>query len=275
MVGGRNSLRIECSKKIISGSPWEPHLSGFFSLQKSSPLFMYMDRDQVCAFDCQNGSGQIVYSEHGLPIPQNWVLVYDGKYNHLFLKDGLAIDINAQQVVTHIPPDLDEKYRKSKRPKRFYEESPFCFDDFCISHKGQSGYICKKNGEKLWAFNGKAYLYTDINKWNDRVFFGTAGNGGYFYVLDIEDGTKVSDIKTGGTTSIAQKGNLCFVLSNEKSAVLLCVDLNDGAIKQKINLAGKANMYSKIQLMDDKLHAITFEYSRGVLQNAVWTCVSL
>ncbi len=57
-----------------------------------------------------------------------------------------------------------------------------------------------QTNQVLWTFKFVGYLYTEIKELNGIVYFGTAGQGGHFYGLDIESGVPLHDVNTHGTT---------------------------------------------------------------------------
>ena len=170
---------------------------------------------------------------------------------------------------------LKEVFKVLQKPEKYYEEASFTFGEYCISRKGSFGYRCTLDRKILWDFQGQGYLYTDICVLKNRAFFGTAGQGGYFYILDLQTGEPLAKIKTGGTASIVTAGNCCYVLSSGKTARLMCVSLADGSILGETVLPGKSNAYSRLDLVDGKIHAITFLYKNRFLQQAVWNCIAL
>ena len=75
--------------------------------------------------------------------------------------------------------------------------------------------------------------------YQDSLLFGTAGNGGHFYVLSIKTGEKIADIKTGGTVAFVRRNNLCYFLVNDPNAKLICLDVLTGQVIDEVPLGGK------------------------------------
>lgn len=264
------------SKRIIRMNPWEPEYFGVFTLKQGLVHFYFRDRRDLCVIGQNSDDVRTIFSvkeDRHLPLPDRWAVVEHDGVSYLFLDTDRIVNIEEESETASPFKNAEERYRQIVKPSEYYVYSPFQFGEYCIEHKGECGYLCRKSGQIKWAFNGRAYLHTDILRWNDHIFFGTAGNGGYFYILSIEDGTVITAIKTGGTTCIVQEGNLCYVLSNDPKAKLLCVDLQDGKVIQEVDLPGKATVDSRLQLVDGKLHAITFIYKKGILDAAMWSCI--
>lgn len=280
MGGVSQLMELKNSIRIHAVSSWQPEYNGVFYKFEDAVGFFYAERGKV-RLQMQNAiHSSVIYqcaAGTTLPLPCNWILVEEGTTPLLFINDTTAVDISNKRICVNPPAIATNEYRRKIKPNGYYEHAPFHFNEYCISHQGQWGYICTKNSQELWRFSGYAYLYTDIFRWNNRLFFGTAGKGGFFYILNLENGSVLAQIKTGGTTSIAQQDNHCYVLSNAKKCMLLCIDLCDGIITQEVALPGKSSEHSRLQLIDDQLHAITFELDKGngSLRNAVWNCISL
>jgi hypothetical protein len=88
----------------------------------------------------------------------------------LLLNEELALDLSAFEI-THLPDTTE--YGRLRKPEKYYVEASFTHEGYEISHKGNFGYQCRRNGEKIWEFRSQGYLYTDICFRADRVFFGT------------------------------------------------------------------------------------------------------
>lgn len=269
-------MQLLWNKQIPSSNPWEPEYEGVFCKIQNTVYFCFKDSSAVAVLAEDMTIPQQITpgSEGTIPLPGRWILMEALEPACLFLNEKLVLNLRDMTFLQPDPVRLG-KYHEACRPEKFYVEAPFVHGEYCITHKGQWGYECTKNGNTIWEFQGKGYLYTDICRWSDRLFFGTAGRGGYFYILNAETGEVVSAVKTGGTASMIQIENECYILSNEKSAVLLCVDLRDGSILESVPLPGKANTYSRLREIDGKIHAVTFEYKRKEMQSALWSCLQI
>lgn len=269
------------SRYIPSTDPWEPNFGGWFFANGTVPCFVYKERGNVCLLPLTSDVPTIIHTNLGheiLPLPWHWIFLEHGGSSYLMVMPDAVIDLRQGKQLSYIPEPLRAKCLARIHPEKYFVEHQFCFDDYCISHKGNCGYRCTKTGEILWEFTGRAYLYTDIIRWNNHVFFGTAGHGGYFYILDIDSGESLASIKTGGTASIAQMDHLCFVASRgtkRNRSKLLCLDLRDGRIVQELDLHGEVTEDSKLQLIGQHLHIVTFEYRGEHLQNAIWNTVNI
>lgn len=273
-------MKLKESIYIESANPWPPEYHGFFCKIKGSIGFIFAERQTVKLLFKGSSSPDTIYCPSEgkkLHLPEKWVLVENEKGQFLFLDSTVAIDMQSMRVMQEFPNSIIEEYNKQLKPNGYYESQIFQFEEYTVAHKGPWGYICTKNGQKVWSFSGHAYLYTDIMCWKKHLYFGTAGYGGYFYVLDLESGAVLTKIKTGGTAEIVRVDNLCYILSNANNSKLLCIDLCDGTLKDELVLPGKASEHSALRMIENHLHTITFvsDKRNGSLKHAVWNCVSV
>lgn len=272
-------MRYMNGKKITQGNSLETELSGIFFQTADGVLYIFSRNGVLLATALNENHADSAFDIGPFSLqcgPFGWILSEDQEAPYLIFDRSKAINLSTWKPISPLPENLLHEYTCNAKSEYHYETDSFEFGEYRIAHKGNFGYSCCKNGKRLWDFKGQAYLFTDIVRWENRVFFGTAGHGGYFYVLDLDSGKALLSEKTGGTVYIVQKDNLCYLLSNRrKKAVLLCIDLTNGNILQELDLPGRSTVQSPLQLVGNQLHAITFDYSKGRLNGAFWNCIDL
>ena len=240
-------MKLMESVVIQHENPWEPHLDGLFLNRDGTVKFCCKEQNQVVAQD-MNGSREVWYTApegETLELPWDWTGAARGG-----------------------PPML-----RTWRPS---EAEIYYFGDYTISHTSQWSYVCKKAGEEVWSFKGYAWRYTLIERYGDNIYFGTAGQGGYFYLLNLHTGEPLLKLRTGGSAKICnRRENKLYLLQQEKKAYLLCIDLNDGTILERLELPGKADLHSAVRLIGDTVHAVTFTYKGGPVKDALWNRVEV
>lgn len=271
-------MRLLWSKPIHEENPWEPEYAGVFCKIHDRVHFCYQSRKgpRILSEDwdlskplCPDSAGV------HFPLPHRWILVEGEVPPHLFFSDNQVLNLTEMRLYDQPDRAILEQHHALWKSGKHYVEDSFQYDAYQISHKGNFGYQCTRNGIPVWTFKGQGYLYTDIFRGNDRLYFGTAGQGGYFYILNLETGEPLTKIKTGGTASIVRSGECCYILHNEKGAKLLCIDLTDGSIKNEVALPGKSCTDSILKEIDGRIHGITFEIKNGFMQHAYWNCIEL
>ena len=271
-------MHIVWSKCIKSSNLWEPEYFGVFYKLNNEITYFFKEYDNVFALSEKNNEPRIIYSCFNgvrLSLPRKWTIVENNDNVFLLFSENQGFDLKKNEFSYHIPVQMQSAYNSFVRPEEYYVEAAYDLGEYRIEHKGNCGYVCKAKGIPIWEFRGRAYLYTDMVQWNNRVFFGTAGNGGYFYVLDLESGQNLVSIKTGGTRSFVQLGNLCYILSNEKNAKLLSIDLSSGRTICHCDLPGTATTNSKIAIVDNLIQTITYDIAGKRTKSAIWSCIEL
>ena len=260
-----------------SDCPWPPEYSGRFFRTGEGIVFCFLDGCSVVALS-DSGVRKVLVpdcrAEH-IDLPGHWDFVVVESGDWLMFSEHQGVKINTLENVSQVPEDAAEAFTRKQKPEKYLVESSFCFDDLTVLHLGQWGYECRRGNEQLWTFKGRAYLYTEIKRFGDHIYFCTAGNGGYFYLLNLFTGEAIASLKTGDTARMVQKGDLCYVLQQERSAKLVCVDLRDGRIVEMRSLPGIAARYSALALIGEQIHVVTFRYKKNQLHQALWNVVEL
>ena len=239
-------MKLMESITIQHSNPWEPELDGRFLEGNDGVRFCFHDENRMVA-QYPDGSLEIWYTPpegERLELPGNWLDVRKG----------------APPVIRNRVPDLSEVYQ---------------FGEYTISHRGEWNYVCRHNGEEIWTFRAYAWRYTEICSFGERIFFGTAGQGGYFYLLDLKTGVPVLKLKTGGTARWIQREDRLYLLQQEKKARLLCIDLHEGAILESVQLPGKVSVHSALDLIGNTVHGVSFVYQKDRLRYALWNRVEV
>lgn len=139
----------------------------------------------------------------------------------------------------------------------------FVFGEYTISHYGEWGYTCKKNDQLLWKKSLKGYLYTEMVLNQNNLVFGTSGQGGHFYSLNIDTGEIVFDFNTKGTSKYFDANKSYYFCSVEnKNTQIMRIDYN-GNILESIEVEGVYyEGYCLFELCEDLLCVMTLKKKR-------------
>ena len=79
----------------------------------------------------------------------------------------------------------------------------------------------KQNQKTLWKYKLSAYLYTEVEEYNDILYFGTAGKGGYFYGISLNNGQTVFSYNTGQTVRFVRRGERIIISDKKQKPMLI------------------------------------------------------
>ncbi len=268
-------MKFEWCKELPVKKPWAPELSGLFYQQGSQTIFFFAHENQVHMLRESDRYSQPIFkmAQGQMTLPASWYIFQNNGHSYLLLRESIGIDLSRFSCCPNLPTEAVAYYRKQKKdPLR--QGVLWQDDGYCIKAKGQSSYVCEVGGQSIWSFAGQAYLYTPIIRCENNICFGTAGKGGWVYIISLHSGEVVTKVKTGGTVSLIQVGRRCYFVANSPSAKLLCVDLITGETLQELILGGKID-YSPLQLVENTLHTITYDGKNSIVAKALWHCISI
>jgi len=79
----------------------------------------------------------------------------------------------------------------------------------------------KQNQKTLWKYKLSAYLYTEIEEYKDILYFGTAGKGGYFYGISLNNGQTLFSYNTGQTVRFVRSGERIIISDKKQKPMLI------------------------------------------------------
>lgn len=166
-------------------------------------------------------------SESEICSTRNWKFQIINEQIFLFI--GFWLDLNSPELK---PVEINEKVEEFKVKSDYY------FGGYHLRYNKRSTFDCfdKNTGAFKWKLKTKGYLYSEIYLKNNCLVFGTAGNGGAFYCVDLESGLVLSEFVNGDASQFEwmhdlvvlkdKKGNLVKI-SPEKNSVVDQLDLKE------------------------------------------------
>ena len=114
------------------------------------------------------------------------------------------------------------------------------------------------SGEIIWKTKIGAYLYTEVKEENGIIYFGTDGNGGKFFSVNLSDGSMAYSYNTRGTSNFIFYKDY-VLLSNEKDKPVL-LNRKDGTVFRAIEFDSyKIPVYQQMIIVKDTLYAIAYK----------------
>lgn len=271
-------IKWSCSYDEQTAEIWPPNYQGLFIANRNGVDFYFKSKHNLgCVELDESGIKASRYypSENCVKMPSSWVL-YDGAPNLLVCSENFGLKIGTQEIIETLPAEALERYmgNESEAKARLIEKE-YTFGDYTVCHRGQCSYKCFLSGVEQWQLSCRGYLYTEMMLHNGNLFFGTDGNGGHFYVVNLKSGEVVADINTGGTNHLMGEGETRFALKLGETCSLIEVSLTDGSIKDSINLHGCANSYSRIFLHGEGIFVTTFLKKAGYFSSPIISYIDL
>ncbi|GHV01430.1 hypothetical protein AGMMS49521_1660 [Campylobacterota bacterium] len=135
----------------------------------------------------------------------------------------------------------------------------YIFGDYIVRMASEFKMECRSAaaGTQIWNLRLTAYLYTEIEEHNGFIYFGTAGKGGHFYCVSLDDGAIKFDLNNGDTVRFAWfNGNI--LITNKKGELLL-IDPKNGEVLEQINFGKlKMNDEDPILIAQNKIYGVVY-----------------
>ncbi|WP_300674595.1 PQQ-binding-like beta-propeller repeat protein [Soonwooa sp.] len=179
--------------------------------------------------------------------PSDWKFITG--ISQLQLNAGILFNISQSQIQS-IEEQLEletfsikSEYNFGNRVLKYNQRSKLeCFDS--VTHK------------LVWTTKLKGYLYTEIEQKDKLIFFGTAGNGGAFYCIDIENGDVLTEYNNGDASNYAWSNN--NIIIRDKKGNLTEINSRNGKEIQLLKLIDKISFYAPILVNENKVFIRTF-----------------
>ena len=117
----------------------------------------------------------------------------------------------------------------------FNFQKTYQFGDYVLRMASEMKLECRSacTDAVIWIMRLTSYLYTELEVRNGILYFVTAGKGGHFYGISLDDGYVIFDWNTGETTRIVW-GNDCVIISDRKGDLVL-INPTDGTEIRRIH----------------------------------------
>lgn len=161
----------------------------------------------------------------------------------------------------------------------YCETKTYTFGDYQVHMISAFTMECRLNATNtvVWKLRLSAYLYTEIEEKNGKLYFGTAAKGGYFYSISLQDGKIIFEYNTGGTTNyVWYEGNVLMV---DKKGDIILLDSKIGTLIKRYTLRRSDSSKQRLQatpdilVKDDKIYSVAI--SRENFYEFYAVCVDL
>ena len=258
-------MRLEWSRQYIEGDLWTPSCCGIYLHNSNGILFFALNHGSVNGFlVCEDGIDEVYKSTDNrkAKIPGKWLSVEDNHY--LMFSEDFCISLDTFEECDTIPPSFVSAFRNQEKRRLkdllFLDGYSFTAGDYVIRRSGAFTYHCFFKGERKWALKTQGYLYTPIREYKGKLLIGTAGQGGRFYEVSLDNGDVVSEYNTGGTCEICYRNGIAYFPVLGRESKLVSVSLEDGIFLGELSLRGGTSIESRMYIDHDKLFISTYEF---------------
>jgi hypothetical protein len=274
----KSSLLFDCECKPMV---WNDYLYYAFSCLDSVNRNGYSGKKITVMkinLNTQNATFQDIsfkYEKHDKKLlPSRWEFkVFD---NQIFLYIGFWLDLNYEkiQIANHAfkwskiikkvcgisannPTSVNFDYSPKEETR-----SDYIIGNKILKYNRLSTIKCfdKLTNKESWKIKMKGYLYTDIEKRGQYLFFGTAGKGGAFYCVDFEIGNIVTEYSNGNARYYAWYKDM-IVIPDKKSNLSLFNPIENKIIETLILKREKFNF--PILIENDYIYTVVYNPQKG------------
>ena len=146
---------------------------------------------------------------------QLFILIEYYKLDNIFVTNKV-FEITENEVI-------EQSFCCIPQKRIFNDAKIYCFGDKEVFMQSPFMMSCrdKQNQKTLWKYKLSAYLYTEVEEYNDILYFGTAGKGGYFYGVSLNNGQTVFSYNTGQTVHFVRSGERIIISDKKQKPMLI------------------------------------------------------
>ena len=178
--------------------------SGDFTSQKR--LSFFFEEDEPCY------RSDVYYYREGERL---FILIEYYKLGNIFVTNKV-FEITENEVI-------EQSFCCIPQKRIFNDAKVYSFGDKEVFMQSPFMMSCrdKQNQKTLWKYKLSAYLYTEVEEYNDILYFGTAGKGGYFYGVSLNNGQTVFSYNTGQTVHFVRSGERIIISDKKQKPMLI------------------------------------------------------
>lgn len=276
-------MKVEWAIPYVSGTISEPDCAGLFFKKNLKLMFFYKFQQKLRGLLVSNfGIMEMPIESNDLEvsIPNQWTITGE-KTNHLMCSERFCFSLDSMSQCNAPSKEDVQAFKNREQCMKNSIFKDYTFGDYTVRHPSEFIYECLLNNKRIWKLRAQGYLYTEINNYKGQLFFGTAGQGGRFYDINLGSGKTVLSINTGGTDQIVGEGNERFFLILGRVGKLVQVALDSGEILKTVELLGSTNINSRIYISNGSIFVTTFiynsnrEYKSNQPIKGVINCISI
>ena len=224
-------------------------IADFFSLDfktRSQSMLMYQEKkvlyETICK--CIKSEGSLILN----------TMAYSalGNHGHDALAKLIKIQNSSMCEFGDSPAPVQKIYSDNKT---------YTFGDYDVRMTSDfimEGINNRISSIDMWKLNLNAYLYTEIEEKDGMLYFGTAGKGGRFYGVSLQDGKVIFSYDTGGTVRYYWLEDSVFLIGRKENIVQ--IDCKTGIELRRFDFRKeKLRVLPQMLINDNKLYAAAYQ----------------
>ena len=145
-------MNVLWNKPVEMKDLWMPDCFGLFVKQEEQVTFFFKNRRELLSISEEDDKPRLLHSFCGnikFRLPHKWAVVDAPNAAYLLVSDDCGFSLKNNEFSYDIPDEIRLEHSQHVRPEKYLVEDPQQLGEFTILHKGNCGYICKKETLKL------------------------------------------------------------------------------------------------------------------------------
>lgn len=212
---------------------------------------------KICVLEIDLKNNETEYKEYSLSYnrqkvirsrSENWKFIVTE--NVLKLNIGLVLIISNNEI---------QPTNEQIKLEEFNIKSEYRFENKIINYNQRSKLECFdiKSRQLIWEQKIKGYIYTQIEQKENLLFFGTAGKGGAFYCINLDNGEKLIEYNNGDASQFSWYKE--DIIIKDKKGNLAKINAKNGETIEELKLKNKISYYAPILVDGNKTYVRIFD----------------
>ncbi|CAM3910097.1 hypothetical protein FLBR109950_08015 [Flavobacterium branchiophilum] len=229
----------------------------FKTIDKSKIDLNGLYTTKICILEVNLKNTETNYKEFSISHIIKKVKIYSSEnWKYIISETTLKLDIGIMLNISdnEIIPDYEQT-----KLEEFKVKSEYQFENKVLKYNQRSKLECydKSSKKLIWEQKIKGYIYTEIEQWENFIFFGTAGKGGAFYCISLDKGEKLTEYINGDASEFSWfKEN---IIIKDIKGNLAKINAKSGETIEELKLKNKISYYSPILVDGNKIFARVFD----------------
>lgn len=212
---------------------------------------------KICVLEIDLENNEIEHKEYSLSYNrQKAILSHSKNWKFIATENVLKLDIGLVLIISTNEIQITNEQTKLEE---FNIKSEYQFENKVIKYNQRSKLECfdVSSRKLIWEQKIKGYIYTQIEQKENLLFFGTAGKGGAFYCINLENGEKCTEYNNGDASEFSWYNE--SIIIRDKNGNLAKINAKNGKTIEELKLKNKISYYAPILVDGNKTYVRIFD----------------